>query len=56
MDMKQSRRKLGDLMMNVDKYAFINCACGLKLKIPPDYPHETTVCPKCGRKHRVIKD
>jgi len=56
MGLKQSRRKLGDLMMTVDKYDFINCACGLKMKIPPDYAHDKATCPKCGRVHKTIKN
>jgi len=52
---KQSTRDLSDLMMKVDNYEFINCSCGLKLKIPPDYSYNTATCPKCGTKHNVRK-
>ena len=52
---KQSKRDLSNLMMKVDNYEFINCSCGLKLKIPPDYSYNTATCPKCGMKHNVKK-
>lgn len=50
-DRKTNRRTLGDLMMTVNRFAFITCACGLKLKVPPDYKKRWITCPKCGRRH-----
>ena len=50
-DKVKAKRSLGDIMMTVNKYAFITCACGLKMKIPPDYKKPEIVCPKCGRKN-----
>ncbi len=52
-DKVKARRSLGDIMMTVNKYAFITCACGLKMKIPPDYKKSEVVCPKCGRKNKI---
>ena len=52
-DKKTQKRTLGDLMMNMNKYAFITCICGLKMKIPPDYKHNHVTCPKCGRRNEV---
>jgi len=43
-----------DLMRAVNNYAFIACACGLKMKIPPDVPQDATIaCPRCGRGNKV---
>ena len=50
---KKSQRDLGDLMMKVNKYLFLVCACGLRMKIPPDYKHDHIQCPKCGRNNEV---
>ncbi len=50
---KQTRRDTGDIMMKVNQYSFINCSCGLKIKIPPDYNKKEFFCPRCGRKHSV---
>ena len=49
----KEKRTLGDLMMTVNKYAFIACACGLKMKIPPDYKEKSITCPRCGRKNEI---
>lgn len=50
---KQTKRDTGDIMMKVNQYSFINCECGLKIKIPPDFNKKEFFCPKCGRKHSV---
>jgi heat shock protein HtpX len=39
--------------MQLNEYSFINCPCGVKLKIPPGYKAKKVVCPKCGREHKV---
>jgi len=55
LDPKAEKRNLGDLMMTMNNFLFIACACGLKLKVPPGFgtnkPEIT--CTKCGRKHEV---
>ncbi len=50
------KRKLGDLMMAVNNYAFIACACGLKIKVPPNYKEPEITCPRCGRKNKIPVD
>lgn len=50
---KVQARNVGDLMRAVNKYAFLTCICGLKIKIPPDFKHETVTCPRCGHEHQV---
>jgi len=42
-----------DLMRAVNGYAFLVCACGLKMKLPPELAAPTVACPKCGRENRV---
>jgi heat shock protein HtpX len=51
---KQQQRDAGDIMMKVNNYSFINCTCGLKIKIPPDYKKDSLFCPRCGKSHRVL--
>jgi heat shock protein HtpX len=46
-------REAADLMRAVNHYAFLICACGLKIKVPPDLKDPEITCPRCGRKHRV---
>jgi heat shock protein HtpX len=50
---KKGMRDLGDLMRAVNKYAFLICACGLKIKVPPDFKKPKMACPRCGREHQV---
>lgn len=46
-----NKREVGDLIMKLNEFQFINCSCGLKIKIPPDYKNSTITCPKCGKEH-----
>lgn len=50
---KQTKRETGNIMMKVNKYSFIDCSCGLKIKIPPDFSKKEFLCPRCGRKHTL---
>jgi len=52
---KQTQRDMGDIMMKVNKYSFINCTCGLKIKIPPAFKKNSVFCPRCGKEHKVKK-
>lgn len=42
-------RQVGDLMRKVSGFFFLTCACGLKLKIPPNYRYDKVACPRCNR-------
>ena len=55
LNLKQTQRETGDIMMRVNNYSFINCECGLRLKVPPEYKNDMVVCPKCGRKHEIVR-
>ncbi|MCK4654809.1 MAG: M48 family metalloprotease, partial [Candidatus Cloacimonetes bacterium] len=50
---KKGMRELGDLMRAVNKFAFVICACGLKMKLPPNFKKEKFECPRCGRINHV---
>jgi len=50
---KQVKREVGDLMMKLNDFLFINCTCGIKLKVPPDFKANSISCPKCGRIHSI---
>ncbi|MBN2131850.1 MAG: hypothetical protein JW741_20285, partial [Sedimentisphaerales bacterium] len=41
--------QLGDLMRRVNGFVFLTCACGLKLKIPPNFKGDTVKCPRCSK-------
>ncbi len=50
---KQKQRKVGNLIMKLNDYSFINCPCGVKIKIPPDYKRKVVSCPRCRREHKL---
>lgn len=42
-------RQVNDIMRRVNRFIFLTCLCGLKLKIPPNYKNKTVTCPRCKR-------
>ncbi len=42
-------RQVGDIMRKVQGFIFLTCACGLSLKIPPNYKPDHVTCPRCKR-------
>ncbi|MCJ7729467.1 MAG: M48 family metallopeptidase [Sedimentisphaerales bacterium] len=50
---QQQMRQVGDIMRKVNGFIFLACACGLTLKIPPNYNAEAVKCPRCQRVHNV---
>jgi heat shock protein HtpX len=46
-------RQVGDIMRKVNGFIFLSCACGLTLKIPPNYTAEMVKCPRCQRIHNI---
>ncbi len=51
MTKKQTQRNMGDIIMKVNNYSFVNCSCGLKIKVPPAYKKDNVFCPRCGIEH-----
>ncbi len=52
---KAEVRDVMDLMRAVNGFAFLLCACGLKIKVPPDYEDELIPCPRCKRENEIPK-
>lgn len=48
-----AKRKANDAVMKLNDYKFVNCKCGVKIKIPPDYNQPVVVCPRCGTRHQL---
>ena len=44
-------RETSDLIWRLNKYKTINCTCGTKLKVPPEFKGITVQCPHCGKLH-----
>jgi heat shock protein HtpX len=50
---KHTERQVGDIMRKVNGFAFIPCACGVRLKIPPNFTAPTVQCPRCKKMHTI---
>jgi heat shock protein HtpX len=46
-------RDVLDLMRAVNGFAFLICACGLKIKVPPDFDEPRIECPRCKRQNEI---
>jgi heat shock protein HtpX len=46
-------RETSDLMWRLNKYKEINCECGTRLRVPPNYRQPVVRCPHCGRIHQI---
>ena len=44
-------RENSDALWDLNKYSTIDCECGTRLRIPPNYRSLTVRCPHCGRVH-----
>jgi heat shock protein HtpX len=44
-------RETTDMLWRLNQFIFIACACGTKLKIPPEYLGKRIECPHCGTPH-----
>jgi heat shock protein HtpX len=44
-------RETSDMLWNLNDYKTIDCNCGTRLRVPPDYRSLTVRCPHCGRIH-----
>jgi len=50
---RQQMREAGDLLRKVNQYLFLSCACGLRIKVPPDFKKDEIECPRCHRELAV---
>lgn len=49
----QRHRATNNAMWSASGYRFIDCPCGVHLKVPPRFPKNAVTCPNCGRDHRL---
>lgn len=50
---QKNLRDIKDVLHKTAGYGILACACGLKMKIPPNFKHKQVKCPRCGRVHQV---
>jgi heat shock protein HtpX len=46
---EQQMHQVGDIMRKVNQFVFLTCACGLKLKVPPNFKGDKVKCPRCRK-------
>ena len=46
-------RDTSNLLWGMNDYKTIDCECGTRLRVPPDFKESTLQCPHCGRIHRL---
>lgn len=46
-------RDTSNLLWNLNRYRTIDCECGTRLRIPPNYGSPAVKCPHCGRLHQI---
>ena len=44
-------REANDALWRLNEYAFLACACGTTLKVPPAHRRTASDCPHCGQSH-----
>ncbi|MEJ2633824.1 MAG: M48 family metallopeptidase [Calditrichia bacterium] len=55
-DPRKGLRQAKDILHKTAGYGLINCACGLTMKIPPNFNRQSVTCPRCGREHNVAAE
>ncbi len=49
----QRARETSDVMWRLSNYKTIQCDCGAKLRVPPNFREPQIRCPRCGRTHQL---
>lgn len=49
----ERHRATNNALWSASGYRFIDCPCGVHLKVPPRFPKNVVTCPNCGREHRL---
>ena len=52
-DAIERTREVTDMLDRMAEMIFISCACGVRIKTPPEYKKETINCTSCGRTHTI---
>ncbi len=46
-------REVSDMMLRLNQYRILDCPCGAKWKVPPNYKEDSIYCTRCGRTIRL---
>ncbi|MFQ5670936.1 MAG: M48 family metallopeptidase [Acidobacteriota bacterium] len=50
---RQRAREVADLLDRMANFLLITCLCGVRIKVPAAFPHDTIPCTRCGREQPV---
>lgn len=48
-----ARKAAGDIIRTMHAFSFLDCPCGMRLKVPPEFRQRELQCPRCLRRHTV---
>lgn len=49
---RERTRQVGDALRNLNQFIFLSCACGMRVKLPPEFKQDHVNCPRC---HAVLQ-
>jgi len=52
---RKQARETGDMLRNLHHFIFLACACGMRVKVPPEYKKPSVGCPRCKRSLQVAQ-
>ena len=52
-DARHRMRETGDMLRRMNQFLFLACACGMRIKLPPEFKKDHVDCPRCKRKLQV---
>ncbi|MFP4502450.1 MAG: M48 family metallopeptidase [Candidatus Hydrogenedentota bacterium] len=55
-DARGRMREAGDMLRRMHEFMFLACACGMRIKIPPEFKHDQIACPRCKRSLEVPRE
>ncbi len=55
-DVRGRMRQAGDMLRQMNGFMFLACACGMRIKIPPEFKHDHIACPRCKRSLEVPRE
>jgi heat shock protein HtpX len=51
----EASREVLDLLDREAGFALLPCACGVRMKLPPEYEGDSIACPRCGRERSLSR-
>jgi heat shock protein HtpX len=46
-------REVSDMLLRLNQYRIVDCECGARWKVPPDFKDDNVLCTRCGRRIKL---